>query len=53
MAVNKCESEQTGQLSAVEFWNLGLGEPLAVSALHGIGTAEVLEQTFESIAERK
>jgi small GTP-binding protein len=53
VAVNKCESEKTGQLSAVEFWNLGLGEPVAVSALHGIGTAEVLEQTFESIAERK
>ena len=47
VAVNKCESEQTGQLAAVEFWNLGLGEPVAVSALHGIGTAELLEQTFE------
>jgi len=53
VAVNKCESEQTGQLAAVEFWNLGLGEPFAVSALHGIGTAELLETTFESIAERK
>jgi small GTP-binding protein len=53
VAVNKCESEQTGQLAAVEFWNLGLGEPFAVSALHGIGTAEVLEQTFESIATKK
>jgi len=53
VAVNKCESEKTGQLAAVEFWNLGLGEPVAVSALHGIGTAEVLEQTFESIAQRK
>lgn len=53
VAVNKCESEQNGPLAAVEFWNLGLGEPFAVSALHGIGTAEVLEAVFESIAERK
>lgn len=53
VAVNKCESEQTGPLSAVEFWNLGLGEPFAVSALHGVGTAELLETVFGSIAERK
>ena len=52
VAVNKCESEQTGALAAVEFWNLGLGEPFAVSALHGVGTAELLEQVFESIAEK-
>ena len=52
VAVNKCESEQTGGLAAVEFWNLGLGEPFAVSALHGIGTAELLEATFESIAKK-
>lgn len=52
VAVNKCESEQTGPLSAVEFWNLGLGEPFAVSALHGVGTAELLETLFESIAEK-
>jgi GTP-binding protein len=53
VAVNKCESELTGGLSAVEFWNLGLGEPFAVSALHGVGTAELLETVFDSIATRK
>ena len=53
VAVNKCESEATGGLSATEFWNLGLGEPFAVSALHGVGTAELLEKMFEQIAVKK
>jgi small GTP-binding protein len=52
VAVNKCESEKTGGLSAAEFWNLGLGEPFAVSALHGVGTAEMMESMFTGIAEK-
>jgi GTP-binding protein len=50
IAVNKCESEKTGGMYAAEFWELGLGEPFAVSALHGVGTAELMEKIFESIA---
>ncbi|KAL3922584.1 MAG: hypothetical protein SGILL_002125 [Bacillariaceae sp.] len=53
VAVNKCESEKTGGLNAAEFWNLGLGEPIPVSALHGVGTAELLEQLFDGIVEQK
>lgn len=53
LAVNKCESEKVGALNAAEFWNLGLGEPIPVSALHGVGTAEVLEQMFEGIKEKQ
>mmetsp|Transcript_14519 Transcript_14519/g.17665 ORF Transcript_14519/g.17665 Transcript_14519/m.17665 type:complete len:654 (-) Transcript_14519:5-1966(-) len=52
VAVNKCESEKTGQLATSEFWSLGLGEPFAVSALHGVGTADLLETMFDSIAEK-
>jgi predicted GTPase len=52
VSVNKCESEKTGGLSAAEFWNLGLGEPFAVSALHGVGTAEMMESMFTGIAEK-
>ena len=36
MAVNKCESENRGAVAAAEFWNLGLGTPHAVSAIHGV-----------------
>jgi GTP-binding protein len=53
VAVNKCESEATGTLAAANFWNLGLGEPFAVSALHGVGTAELLETMFERIVEKR
>eukprot|EP00557_Chaetoceros_sp_GSL56_P003817 CAMPEP_0176498520 /NCGR_PEP_ID=MMETSP0200_2-20121128/12369_1 /TAXON_ID=947934 /ORGANISM="Chaetoceros sp., Strain GSL56" /LENGTH=570 /DNA_ID=CAMNT_0017896741 /DNA_START=301 /DNA_END=2013 /DNA_ORIENTATION=- len=53
VAVNKCESEKTGAVAASEFWSLGLGEPFAVSALHGVGTAELLEAMFDSIQQKK
>ena len=53
VAVNKCESEKTGALSAAEFWELGLDEPFPVSALHGVGTAELLETMFQKINEQK
>jgi GTP-binding protein len=53
VTVNKCESEKTGPVAAAEFWELGLGEPFAVSALHGVGTAEVLETMFAQMSKRK
>jgi GTP-binding protein len=53
VAVNKCESETVGALNAAEFWNLGLGEPVPVSALHGVGTAELLEGLFDSISKEQ
>ncbi len=42
LAVNKTESEER-QLNAAEFWALGLGEPVAVSAFHGIGVGDLLD----------
>ena len=44
LAVNKCESEEQGLIQAAEFWELGLGEPYAVSGIHGNGTGELLDQ---------
>jgi len=44
LAVNKCESEQQGLIQTAEFWNLGLGEPYPISAIHGNGTGELLDQ---------
>ena len=44
VAVNKCESPQQGLAMAGEFWTLGLGEPFAISAIHGAGTGELLDQ---------
>ncbi len=42
VAVNKAESEQR-QLDATEFWVLGVGEPIAISAFHGIGVGDLLD----------
>jgi GTP-binding protein len=50
--VNKCESDKLGVLYASDFWSLGLGEPVPVSALHGVGTAELLERIFHEIKEK-
>ncbi len=44
LAVNKCESPEQGLIQAAQFWELGLGEPFPVSAIHGSGTGELLDQ---------
>ena len=43
LAVNKCDT--TGELPPdfYEFYNLGLGDPIAVSAIHGRGTGDLLD----------
>jgi GTP-binding protein len=47
LAVNKCESVEQGILQATEFWELGLGEPFPVSAIHGSGTGDLLDAAIE------
>jgi GTP-binding protein len=46
VAVNKCESVERGLAQAAEFWSLGLGEPIAISAIHGNGTGDLLDQVM-------
>lgn len=48
IAVNKCESHK-GVLMAAEFWELGLGEPFPVSAIHGAGTGDLLDKVVEHL----
>jgi GTPase len=43
LAVNKADNEKR-QADAVEFYELGLGEPVPLTALHGVGTGDLLEQ---------
>jgi len=47
LVVNKCESEARRQ-SVGEFYELGLGEPYAISALHGTSTGDLLDVLIES-----
>ena len=48
LAVNKTESEQR-QLEAVEFWNLGIGEPMPISAYHGDGVGDLLDVVVDAL----
>ncbi len=51
VAVNKCESEINGLLQAAQFWQLGLGEPYPMSAIHGNGTGELLDKLVAHLPE--
>lgn len=46
LAANKADN-QGRALNAVEFYALNLGEPIAMSAYHGIGTGDVLDRVAE------
>ncbi|WP_138504313.1 ribosome biogenesis GTPase Der [Nostoc sp. PA-18-2419] len=49
LAVNKCESPEQGLIQAAEFWELGLNEPYPVSAIHGSGTGDLLDELINHI----
>ena len=44
LAVNKADSIGEPDPVFYEFYNLGLGDPIAVSAVHGHGTGDLLEE---------
>ncbi len=48
LLANKTESEERRE-AAVQFYELGLGEPILVSALHGIGVDEVLDRVLDAL----
>ena len=43
LAVNKMDSTGPADPEFYEFYNLGLGDPIAVSAVHGHGTGDLLD----------
>ena len=50
LAANKIDS--TAQMSEVyPLWNLGLGEPFPVSALHGTGTGDLLDAAMKALPD--
>jgi len=51
LAVNKCDSLGALPPDFYEFYNLGLGDPVAVSAIHGSGTGDLLDAVFEHLPE--
>ena len=47
VVVNKCENEKLRN-AATEFYELGLGDPYPVSAIHGTGTGDLLDALVAS-----
>src|SRR3954447_13362156 len=50
LAANKVD-DQRAEAEAYGLWNLGLGEPYPVSALHGRGSGELLDAVLEALPE--
>ncbi len=51
VVANKSDRPADAHLNA-EFHKLGLGEPLAVSATHGLGTGDLLDRVVDLLGER-
>ncbi len=47
VCVNKCDSIGDNSSDFFEFYNLGLGELIKVSSVHGHGTGDLLDKVFE------
>ena len=50
LAANKVDDQRT-EAEAATMWNLGLGEPYAVSALHGRGSGDLLDAILAALPE--
>ncbi len=50
LCVNKCDTIGNPPAEFYEFYNLGLGDPVPVSSVHGHGTGDLLDRVFEYIS---
>lgn len=51
LCVNKCDTIGAPPVEIYEFYNLGLGDPIGVSAAHGHGTGDLLDEVFKYIGD--
>ncbi len=51
LCVNKCDGIGDVPVEFYEFYNLGLGDPIAVSAVHGHGTGDLLDEVLKHLPE--
>lgn len=49
LCVNKCDTPGALPADYYEFYNLGLGDPVAVSSVHGHGTGDLLDEVFRHL----
>ena len=47
LCVNKCDTVGEPPMEFYEFYNLGLGDPIQVSAVHGHGTGDLLDEVIK------
>ena len=53
LCVNKCDSIGAPDPEFYEFYNLGLGDPIAVSSVHGHGTGDLLDEVIKFFPEQE
>lgn len=53
LCVNKCDSIGAADPELYEFYNLGLGDPIAVSSVHGHGTGDLLDEVIKFFPEQE
>ncbi|MBR4910735.1 MAG: ribosome biogenesis GTPase Der [Clostridia bacterium] len=51
LCVNKCDSLGDMPAEFYEFYNLGLGDPVPVSSVHGHGTGDLLDRVFDDLPQ--
>ena len=51
VCVNKCDTLGEPPVDFYEFYNLGLGDPIQVSSVHGHGTGDLLDAVLEHLPE--
>ncbi len=47
LCVNKVDKTGNPPLEFYEFFNMGMGDPIAVSSTHGLGTGDLLDEIFK------
>ena len=53
LCVNKCDTPGAPPAEFYEFYNLGLGDPIAVSSVHGMGTGDLLDAVLEYLPDNE
>ena len=53
LAVNKADSTGATDLGVYEFYSLGLGDPIPVSAVHGHGTGDLLDECLKHFPDQE
>ena len=52
VVVNKCENKERRD-NASQFWELGLGDPIAISAVHGTSTGDLLDLLVDTFPDEE